>query len=561
MLDFDNMSVSQLKIFNSIPSRIHYDFNKLSENILKSTPLKMADFVSLAVSRNPYQSTFFDMCIKLEMVSQYLVEDVSFKKIITSDIELYEILNHANIDCKLEFKVLRNIDYFVWPIFSIIKRISRILLITFKELLSRDQSRISMLQSLSSVTLIDTFMLQNSINSKRYIDRYYSGLFTYLDDDTKKNTFFLPHINANYSRNDLNQINKNTIENLVFKHDFLKVTDYINAIFLLSKHKVNNKSKFYFKNFNITSFIKKNIKNNKFNGSSFEAILNYFFIKRLKEKKIKLKSFIDWSENQPIDKGLVKGVHEFFPQIVVKGYRASIVCPDYNLHLMPTQFEIDNKVIPDEIIVIGKGLVDQVRVFCNEIKVSIGPAFRFQDINKPTRFAKNKKSILVALPIGFDDSVNIINSLIEIQKYIKFDDYQFIIKPHPTNSIEGLQLIIRDFGKINYCWSKGDFRENVLDSFLLISNASSSMIESLAYGVPVIIVGSNKSITQNPIPKTIDNRLWSIVYNAKDLAEQIIFFNNFVKYNQQDIIKSSALIKKEFFGEITKNHVNKLLNI
>ena len=61
MLDFDNMSVSQLKTFNSIPSRIHYDFNKLSENILKSTPLKITDFVSLAVSRNPHQSTFFDM--------------------------------------------------------------------------------------------------------------------------------------------------------------------------------------------------------------------------------------------------------------------------------------------------------------------------------------------------------------------------------------------------------------------------------------------------------------------------------------------------------------------
>jgi hypothetical protein len=404
-------------------------------------------------------------------------------------------------------------------------------------------------------------MLQNSINSKKYLDRYYNGLFTYLDDDAKKNTFFLPHINANYSRSDLKKVYTNTDENIVFKHDFLKVTDYIKAMFLLSKHKVHNNSKFYFKNFNITNFIKKNIKNEKFNTSSFEALLNYFFIKRLKEKKIKLKSFINWSENQPIDKGLVKGVHDFFPQIVVKGYRASIVCPYYNLHLMPTQFEVDNKVIPDEIIVIGDGLVDQVRVFCNEIKVSVGPAFRFQDINKPTGVLKNNKSILVALPIGFDDSINIINLLIETQKYIKLDDYNFIIRPHPTNSIESLQVRIKDFGKINYSWSKGDFRDNILKSFLLISNASSSMLESLAYGVPVIIVGSKKSITQNPIPKIIDKRLWRIIYKAEDLANEIIFFHNLGKSNKQDIIELSAVIKKEFFGQITKNPVNKLLNI
>ena len=561
MLNFDKMSIFQLKTFNSIPSKIHYDFNKLTEDILKSTSFKVADLFSLAVSRHPYQSPFFDICIKLEMASLYLAEGISFKKIITSDLELYKILNKSNLDCKLEFKETKNIDYFFGSVFHIIKRISRILLITFNELLSRDKSRISKLLSLSSVTLIDTFMLPNSISSKRYLDRYYNGLFTYLDDNTKKNTFYLPHINANYSRSDLKKVYINSDENIVFKHDFLKVSDYIQAIFLLSKHKVHNNSKFYFKNFNITNFIKKNIKNEKFNSSSFWALLNYFFIKRLKQNKIKLESFINWNENQPIDKGLVRGIHDFYPKIVVKGYRAFIVSTDYNLYLMPTQFEVDNKVIPDEIIVTGSGLVDQVRGFCENIKVSVGPAFRFQDINKPTRFLKNKKSILVALPIGFDDSVNIINSLIEIQKYIKFDYYKFIIRPHPTNSIESLQLRIRDIGKINYCWSKGDFRDNVLDSFLLISNTSSTLLESLAYGVSVIIVGSNKSITQNPIPKTIDKRLWSIVYNAKDLANKIIFFHNFSESNQQDIIKSSALIKKEFFGQITKNHVNKLLNI
>ena len=100
-----------------------------------------------------------------------------------------------------------------------------------------------------------------------------------------------------------------------------------------------------------------------------------------------------------------------------------------------------------------------------------------------------------------------------------------------------------------------------LDSFLLISNTSSTLLESLAYGVPVIIVGSNKSITQNPIPKTIDKRLWRIVYNAKDLANEIIFFHNLGKSNKQDIFEQSSLMKKEFFGQITKNHVNKLLNI
>ncbi|TVZ55494.1 hypothetical protein OD91_0742 [Lutibacter sp. Hel_I_33_5] len=555
------MSASQLKVFNSIPSEIHYDFNKLTERILTSTPSNIADLVSIAVSRHPYQSPFFDICIKLEMVRRYLSESNGIKKVITNDIEFYKILSQSDLDFKIQLDKIKNVEYFSGPILKVIRKIAQILFITINETLSKDKSRKIKLQSSKSIILIDTFMLQNSINDKIYVDRYYNGLFTYLDKDLKRNIFFLPHIIANYSRKDLKKIYSNTNENIVFKHDFLKLVDYFKAFILLFKHRVSSNSVFYFKNINITNYVKKNIKSEKFNRSSFEALLNYFFIKRLKQNKIKLNLVIDWNENQPIDKGLIKGVHDFFPKIRVKGYRAFIISTDYNLYLMPTQLEVDNKVIPDEIIVIGNGLVDQVRSFCSGIKVSVGPGFRFMDINKPIGFLKNKKSILVALPIGFEDSINIIRTLDEVGKCKKFTKYNIIIRPHPTISIERLKVRVKDIWKINYSWAKGEFRDNVLDSFLFISNTSSSIVEALAYGVPAIIVGSKTSITQNPIPKIIDKRLWRIVYTAEELAIEIDYFINLDDVEKQIINELGAKVKNIFFDQVTKKGVKELLNI
>lgn len=561
MLNLENMTADQILIFNSIPSKIHNEFNKLTEDILKSTPLRIVDLLSLVVSRHPYQSPLFDICIKLEMVNLYLDKCDVHKKIITSDMELYKILNSSNIDCELEFRSVNKIPNIFFDVFNFVKKLSKVILIIFQELKSRDKSRVTHLQSLNTVTLIDTFMLKNSIAKKKYVDRYYNGLLDFLEKKSRKNIFFLPQINANYSRKDLKYIQINSDENIVYKHDFLKIVDYAIAFLQLSKHKVYKHSNYYFKDYNITRLVYKQIRFNKFNSSTFSALINYYFIKRLKQCNINLGLFINWNENQPIDKGFIRGLHDFYPDIVVKGYRAFIVSTDYNLYLSPTQNEVDNKVIPDEIIVTGNGLVNQARNFCDNVKVSVGPAFRFQDIHKSTILLRNNNTILVALPIGLKESINLIKDINTNQNEENISKFNYIIRPHPATSLEKLKDKTKYFWKMNYTWSIGSFKENILKSFLLISHTSSVLLESLAYGVPVIILGSNNSITQNPIPKNIDNKLWSIVFDSKNLFNEILKFYHGKEFYYQDLILSSKLIKQNYFGETTKYQVDKLFKI
>ena len=54
----------------------------------------------------------------------------------------------------------------------------------------------------------------------------------------------------------------------------------------------------------------------------------------------------------------------------VEGYYAS---------LTPMPYEYSAGTLPDELLVIGKAFVKRKKEFCPEIKISIAPAFRFQD--------------------------------------------------------------------------------------------------------------------------------------------------------------------------------------
>ena len=58
----------------------------------------------------------------------------------------------------------------------------------------------------------------------------------------------------------------------------------------------------------------------------------------------------------------------------------------------------------------------------------------------------------------------------------------------------------------------GNFTESISQADLMVGNASSTSMEALAYGVPVIIAGSRRGITQNPI-----------TFYSKDYVESLLY--------------------------------------
>ena len=112
-----------------------------------------------------------------------------------------------------------------------------------------------------------------------------------------------------------------------------------------------------FFDFDVSSIMNEEIRNNIFSHSLFQPLLNYFYLMRLKEEHVDIKLFIDWFENQQLNRGFNIGRSENYPNVKSKGYQGWIVSKNYYYYHQPTKFEKDIGSIPDEIAVIGRGLV------------------------------------------------------------------------------------------------------------------------------------------------------------------------------------------------------------
>ena len=70
---------------------------------------------------------------------------------------------------------------------------------------------------------------------------------------------------------------------------------------------------------------------------SIEGLINYRFIKKLHLKHVRFEKFINWWEGHASDKGLNKGLKEFYPNIPVMGY-LGYVPRTLELQLYPTKY-------------------------------------------------------------------------------------------------------------------------------------------------------------------------------------------------------------------------------
>ena len=84
---------------------------------------------------------------------------------------------------------------------------------------------------------------------------------------------------------------------------------------------------------------------------AIEGLINYRFIKRLKQNKVKIHRIIDWWESQAMDKGLHKALSDFLPEVPAIGY-LGYVPRKLELQLYPTKYELDCGVVPKNIKVI-----------------------------------------------------------------------------------------------------------------------------------------------------------------------------------------------------------------
>lgn len=566
ILDLDNLSISENVIFNQVALQTRSIFDDLINRLSVEHLNNINWIVGSIASRNKYQSQLFYRCVQIEYLNYHLSNSSNDFIIITSDFQLSKALkdnfknNYRIVNIKYSSQKWDNRFIFIKPLKQYIYSIY---IFVFRFLSKKNLAIKNILKE--NLILIDTFILnskqgdEGSLINGIYSDRYFTGLIDTLTESEKSRVYFMPTIIGFRNIYSIFRNIRNSSTQFLIHDDFLSFEDYAHVFMHPFKLNSIRFKCIKFQGVEVSTLLNSEIFENSCDHISLLAILYYRFALKLSKSDLKVNMLLDWYENQVIDRALIKGFREFMPDVQVVGYQGYIISKGLHLYTQPNNSEYDAKCVPHKVAVTGKALVENIKEFCDKVEVIIAPGFRFQNLYKISNINKNVNfSILIALPLNLEDAVNIIKIVLEsdIQKM----GYKVYIKPHPTTDIEYLKKFIPDPNIAFFVFVQGSFHAVLDKVHLVITNASSVALESLAKATPVIVVAPSTGIVQNPIPDYIPQVCWNLCTNVNQINESIDFF----KKNQWNIKEYNAIavrIKKDFFEPVNRNSVLKLLKL
>lgn len=551
-----NLPVDLIKLLNKIADNTRSDYNALIEKLSIINTKNSFWWFSEIASRNVFATDLFQNLCYLELVAVIIKKQILISEIITSSTALAKVLKKKYQNIKIT--VVANIGFseVLRPVYFYLMNCLRLFRQYTAALLTKKTKNLPL-----NITLIDTFIFNHSFNGKIFKDRYLNYFCDTMEKDFFSNVYFTPtYIGINNYFKTYKQI-RNSKQNFILKEDFLNPFDIIGALFYpikLYQLKLLNIS---YKNFDISSLLYSARYQNLNSFGTIEAILKYKFAKRLSKKKVSIRMVIDWFENQSIDKGFNLGFRTYYPDIIHKGYQVVLGQKNY-LCFYPTKHENESKVLPQIIYTSGRRNIESLKEFSPDLNIGIAPSFRYEHLWKERRFSPDISyfSILIVLPGLLEDATSVIRLLnIVVNSFTQ--NIRFFVKLHPSVKLEEVKN--KSTGK----WSskfkviEGDFSEAIEKSNLVISANSSSCLEVIAKGIPIIIIGSQSGLTHNPIPESIKSDIWSLCYTSKELLDAINFYKNQTLEKRKEYNKIGKQIREDYFEPVTKEGVRKFLQL
>jgi hypothetical protein len=524
-IDLDALSLEHNILLNKISSEIREDYNTAMEEVLRDHSDNIDWIVSGFANRDVHLNPMYFNCCYLALLQQLIDGGEPIEEVVVSSAAMGKVIGEYFSENGLPITIrVRGKSAFVQGVRRLYKYLGRFVIIAY-HLVSRFViSRIMQprYDFNGPLTLLDTFVLRDSFVDGEYKDRYYAGIVDFLDEEEKKATYFLPtfYIIRNYW-SVFKDIRRST-QRFLIKDDFLKLSDYLYAFTYPARIYRGQLPEVRFRGLNLVALLRVE----RLYGSNtlpiMEGLLNYRLARRLRESGVKVKSLIDWYENQAGDRGLIRGFRKYYPETHIKGYAGYITSTSYNIHLHPTKFENDIGVVPHEIAVSGEGLTESTKEFCQDLNVSVSPSFRFREIFEERRAhpGQERFTILVSLPITIKDSVDILSVVADAAEELG-SHFHFWIKPHPA---AGLGKVRKQLGRQwpgNFETVEGAFHDCIQKADLMVGNFSSTCVEALAKGVPVVVIGARRGLTQNPIPDAVSRDIWTLCYTSDELKKAI----------------------------------------
>ena len=554
---FDKVSFSNRESFN-------YLIDQLSRPLIDSIDW----WAQNPASRNTYTSPLYHYFCSYKFFQEILSKEIEVTEIILDSRELKNIfkkvlqqrkINSINILYKpgKALRLKRLMKKFFYFQYFIIRRFIEGFIIKISDTFQQTE-----IQS-KPITIVDTFLTIEYASN----DRWYGSFWSNIDESTRDEVFFVPTVIDTPLRDIPRLCNnaKNDGRNIIFKDQYLEFNDFIFAYRHKERVKKLKINQILVDNFDLSELVREDIINNRDIRTLIESLLTYRFILKLKQSQVDIRHAIDWFEGHSIDKLWNLAIKNFYPKVKRIGYESFRSFP-YYLSTFPIKIEKDAGTIPDVFAAQGSACVSCIREFLPDQEVIVIPAFKYEHVwqYKPD-FLKNNKQVLVAFPISLDATMRILKTLISAYEHdtrLSDSGVEFILKTHPKNSIN--QVLDRISMNVPNCFrftEEQSFPNILKDSIILVTEASSTCLEAMAYGISVIVIENTSGLTYDPIPRNINKKLYRKTRTEKSLIDSLL---HFLSLEEDDIKHQRKLgldLRKDYFEPVTKEGISRFLDI
>lgn len=556
-------------LFNTISYELRPKFNEIVTEISTPFKKKLDWWVQGPASRHTFSSPFFHYYCILHLIQKLIEEnEFSFSCILVDSLEFKHLVELMFRDLGVDGC---RVQYDRPSITKLIKNRLKIPFLFCKKILQQilvKMSGKSDLQALKEkpLVVIDTFMIAGYTQN----DRWYGLLWENLTDEIKEGTYFVPTIvltPISKMRQTYREL-RNNLRNFIIREDFLTLSDLIYAFQYQGRVKKIKIKPIHILGYDLSKLIEEELYLTRDVLTVVESILTYRFVQRLKDNGVQVRLAIDWFEGQVVDKAWNYAFNQLYPEAKTIGYRAFESYPFY-LCSYPIPIEGQSDLLPDVMAVQGKGTITTVREFFPNLEVMVIPSFRSQHVwecdfeQKIKKFA-NVVNVLVTLPISLKTSAGIVERVLEASKLAdcKGKNIVYTIKAHPTHTPKDIKANLNVELSDSFIFTNEKSLPPLLHhSELLISEASSTCLEALACGLPVIIVENQEGLTLDPIPRSIPKEIVRKTLSVSQLVEAIEHYVHAGIEEQKQLQLLGLEIRSDYFEPLSKEGIDRFFDI
>ena len=521
-------------------------------------------------SRNVYSSNLFQYSCYLEIIDRlWKIPEKRPELIIIESIGLAKAIckwaHKENIYVNVIYYYLARTLSLKWYLISFLQWVDFIisyLLRWVAACLSRKKYKVKWPQNHTAV-IVDTYVHDYSLSGNgNFKDRYFPYLHKYLSEKGFEIAIHPILFGFKYNYFSIYNRMRKSASQFILQEDFLRALDYLIAISFplrILKQKIKSDT---FRSFDLSDILEEEQRQQSF-IPGIQAVLIYRLFLRLGEVGIKPKMVINWYENQVIDRALIVGARQSFSQARILGVQGFIHSPNF-LSLFPSQSEVEVQMAPHLLLETSQYQCQIACSFTRDIPCKPVAALRYSHVfdEETTNFNSRQKikSILVLLSFNIAEAVELLEILKAGLDQIG-EDINILIKGHPDYDSKNL---VRAFGVRNwpsrYEIFPGSLQDALRQVSLVLSSGSSSMIEAVSKGVPVIFLGRQTGLNHN----MLSNLKMDIVTECYSTMELINAINKYLNLSSAKINEYKNMgkkIRELFFTPVNEKTMGPFLDI